>query len=88
MPTIIVFVLIALILAFVVIYRNASGENLYKYIADNTTFIYDKFAPYTYQSIRDKIKDLGVDLNDILNSSVEQQTITNEVLEVIENMQK
>ncbi|MBQ9245267.1 hypothetical protein IJ182_03260 [bacterium] len=35
-----------------------------------------------------KIKDLGTDLNDVLSSSVEQQTITNDVLEVIENMQK
>ena len=35
-----------------------------------------------------KIKDLGSDLNEVLNSSVEQQSITNDVLEVIENMQK
>ncbi len=61
MGTIIVFVLIALILIFIVIYRNASGENLYKYVADNTTYIYDKFAPYTYSSIKEKIKDLGQD---------------------------
>lgn len=61
MGTIIVFVLIALILIFIVIYRNASGENLYKYVADNTTYIYDKFAPYTYSSIKEKVKDLGQD---------------------------
>ncbi len=61
MTTILVFVLIALIMIFIIIYRNASGENLYKYIADNTTFIYDKLAPYSYKSIRDKIKDLGQD---------------------------
>ncbi len=61
METILVFVLIALILIFVIIYRNASGQNLYRYIADNTTFIYDKFAPYSYKSIREKIKDLGQD---------------------------
>lgn len=61
MGTIIVFIVIALIMIFIVIYRNASGQNLYKYIADNTTFIYDKFAPYSYSSIREKIKDLGQD---------------------------
>ena len=61
MQTIIVFVLIGLIMAFVVIYRNASGKNLYKYVQDNTTFIYDKFAPYSYNNIREKIKDLGQD---------------------------
>ena len=61
METIIVFILIALILVFIIIYRNASGENLYRYIADNTTFIYDKLAPYSYSAIREKIKDLGQD---------------------------
>ena len=34
------------------------------------------------------IKDLGKDLNEILTSSIEQQSITNDVLEVIEDMQK
>ncbi len=61
MSTILVFVLIAVIMAFIIIYRNASGENLYKYVAEHTTFIYDKFAPYTYKSIREKVKDLGQD---------------------------
>jgi len=61
MGTILVFALVAAILIFVVIYRNASGTNMYKYIADNTTFIYDKLAPYTYNSVREKIKDLGQD---------------------------
>lgn len=35
-----------------------------------------------------KIKDLGLDINDIINSSSEQQSATNDVLDVIENMQK
>ena len=61
METIIVFVLIALILIFIIIYRNASGQNLYRYVADNTTFIYDKLAPYTYGSVKEKIRDLGQD---------------------------
>jgi len=61
MGTILVFALVAAILIFVVIYRNASGTNMYKYIADNTTFIYDKLAPYTYNSVREKIKDLSQD---------------------------
>ncbi len=34
------------------------------------------------------IKELGSDLNDVLTSSIEQQAITNDVLEVIDNMQK
>ena len=59
--TILVFIIIFVIAAFVIIYRNASGQNLYKYVAENTTFIYDKLAPYTYSSIRQKIRDLGQD---------------------------
>ena len=54
-------------------------ENGVKYassISDNITVLVDK------------IKDLGTDLSEVLNSSVEQQGITNEVLDVIENMQK
>ena len=61
MGTIFVFIINAAIMIFIIVYRNASGQNLYKYIADNTTFIYDKFAPYTYNSVRQKIKDLGQD---------------------------
>ena len=34
------------------------------------------------------IKELGSDLNDILTSSIEQQSVTNDVLEVIDDMQK
>ena len=58
---ILAFILIGAIIIFVILYRNASGQNLSRYVAENTSFIYDKFAPYTYSSIRDKIKDLGQD---------------------------
>ena len=34
------------------------------------------------------IKELGIDLSDVLTSSIEQQSITNDVLDVIDNMQK
>ena len=39
-------------------------------------------------NIVNKIKELGIELNDVLTSSIEQQTITNDVLEIIENIQK
>lgn len=54
-----VFVLVAVILIFIVIYRNSSGKNIYKYITKSMGPVYDKLAPYTYQEIRKKIKDLG-----------------------------
>lgn len=39
-------------------------------------------------SIVNKIKDLGLDLSDVHTASIEQQTVTNDVIEIIENMQK
>ena len=50
-----------------------------KYASDINKNIYE---------ITSKINDLGTELNEILTSSVDQQVITNDVLEVIENMQK
>jgi methyl-accepting chemotaxis protein len=38
--------------------------------------------------IVNKIKELSLDLSDVLTASIEQQSITNDVLEIIDNMQK
>lgn len=55
----IIFILIAVILIFIVVYRNSSGKNVYKYLTYSLGPVYDKIAPYTYKEIRKKIKDLG-----------------------------
>ena len=54
MSTALVFIIAAVILLFVVIYRNSNGEKLYSYITKKTDFIYKKVAPYTYQEMREK----------------------------------
>lgn len=59
MSTTIIFLIVATIAIFVLIYRSANGENVYKYVSERTTFIYDKVAPYSFKTIRDKVKDLG-----------------------------
>ena len=59
MSSSVVFVIVAAIAIFVLIYRSANGENVYKYVSDKTAFIYDKFAPYSFKTIREKVKDLG-----------------------------
>ncbi len=41
-----------------------------------------------FVALINQIKSINTELNDILNSSIEQQNITNDVLEVIETMQK
>ena len=40
-------------------YRFNSGDNFYKYVAKQTSFIYEKYAPYSFRMIREKVKDLG-----------------------------
>lgn len=52
-------ILIALILSFVIIYRRNAGSNVYKFIVKNVSQIYDKFAPYSFKVIREKVKELG-----------------------------
>ena len=56
---ILVLVSISFILIFVVIYRHNSGQNVYKYIVNRTSFIYNKYAPYSFKVIREKVKELG-----------------------------
>lgn len=59
MSSTLIFLIVAAIAIFVLIYRSANGENVYKYVSERTTFIYDKVAPYSFKTIRDKVKDLG-----------------------------
>ena len=53
------FIIIVAILLFVVLYRNYKGENVYKFITDQVTVAYDKFAPYSFKMVREKTKELG-----------------------------
>ena len=55
------FLLIAFIAIFVVVYRKNSGENVYKYIVTQTSLAYDKYAPYSFKEVRSKVQDLGQD---------------------------
>ena len=55
------FILIAVILIFVMTYRNSSGEGIYKFVKEQATVAYDKYAPYSYKVMREKIKDLGLE---------------------------
>lgn len=56
---IIIFGLIAFTILFVYVYRNSTGESVYKFVSSRTSFIYDKYAPYSFKEIRKKVKDLG-----------------------------
>lgn len=54
-----IFIIIAFIIIFVIAYRNNNGENVYKYITKQAGALYDKYAPYSYKEVRQKVKDLG-----------------------------
>ena len=56
---IIIILLVAFIIVFIVAYRNSNGENVYKYVSNQASVLYDKYAPYSYKEIRRKVKDLG-----------------------------
>ncbi len=55
------FILIGIILVFVMTYRNSSGEGIYKFVKEQATVAYDKYAPYSYKAMREKIKELGLE---------------------------
>ena len=55
----IIFAIIAFIAIFVLAYRNNNGGNVYKYITKQAGVLYDKYAPYSYKEVRQKVKALG-----------------------------
>lgn len=57
----IMFLMIAAIIIFIIIYRRNNGENVYKYIVVQTSNMYEKFAPYSFKEVRNKVRALGQD---------------------------
>jgi hypothetical protein len=56
LPELLILLAIA---AFVLIYRRQNGENVYQYVVDNGTKIYEKYAPYSFKMVRAKAVELG-----------------------------
>ncbi len=54
-----VFILIAFVIIFILAYRNSAGTNVYKYISKQVGNVYDKYAPYSFKEVREKVKELG-----------------------------
>ena len=52
-------IIIAAIIIFITIYRRNIGTDVYKFFTNKAGLIYDKFAPYSFKVIREKVKDLG-----------------------------
>ena len=52
-------VILLAITGFVIIYRSNDGENTYKFFMDKAGKLYNKYAPYSFQEVREKTKQLG-----------------------------
>ena len=61
MNTTIIFIISAIILIFIIIYRSNVGEETYVFVKTQGSRLYSKVAPYTYKEIRKKIKELKQD---------------------------
>lgn len=49
------------IAVFVLSYRMQNGGSVYTFVIDTIRSIYNKYAPYSYQEVRTKSKDLGTE---------------------------
>ena len=48
------------IIAFGVLFLRKKGDSsMYKFVIDQTATVYDKYAPYSFKTIRQKVKDMG-----------------------------
>ncbi len=50
-----------MIAIFVMAYRYNTGDNVYKFFADTVASVYNSYAPYSYQEVKEKTKELGYD---------------------------
>ena len=55
-------VLLILIAIFVITYRKNTGDNFYRFLMKEINNLYEKYAPYSFQMVREKTKELGQEL--------------------------
>ena len=48
-----------IIAVFVLAYRYNTGDNVYKFLADTVSNVYNTYAPYSFREVREKTKELG-----------------------------
>ena len=58
--TIVIFLIVLAIAVFIILYRNNSNSNnAYKFINKKVGALYDRYAPYSFKVVREKVKELG-----------------------------
>ena len=46
---------------FIVLYRSSNGGGIYNFVTKEADNLYNKYAPYSFKSMREKIKELGLE---------------------------
>jgi len=52
-------IILLAIAIFIITYRKNTGENVYKFFVSQVSNIYEKYAPYSFKTVREKTKELG-----------------------------
>ena len=52
-------IILLFIAIFIILYRRNPGENVYRFFVTNVTNVYEKYAPYSFKTVREKAKELG-----------------------------
>ena len=54
-----IFLIVLAIMIFLVIYRSDRKTGVNKFVNEKIAFVYDKYAPYSFKMVREKVKELG-----------------------------
>ena len=57
--TFIIFLIVIAIAIFIVVYRSNEKTNVYKFVNKQIGSLYNKYTPYSFRVIREKVKELG-----------------------------
>ncbi len=50
--------ILCLIAIYVIVYRKNNGQKVYRFIVNQASFIYEKYAPYSFKTVSEKAKEL------------------------------
>ena len=57
--TFIIFLIVIAIAIFIITYRSSEKTNVYKFVNKQVSYVYNKYTPYSFKVIREKVKELG-----------------------------
>ena len=51
--------IVVVIMLYVILYRLKQGESFYKFLVNNVSIVYEKYAPFSFKMVREKVKEMG-----------------------------